>query len=1209
VTAAERQPAASHLEVATPRLEVGATRPGSARDGCMVCGCGYSARGPDVAGWAACPRCGRAIEVTPAPRRGVAYLAIPAGARLCDWDFRPLARDARPYMRFCDKDCRQAWHRYRVRACGLGPDIRFRSMVFAYADPPYPGRADYYVEHQEVDHRGLVDGLVASHPDGWVLSTCSDALREVLPLCPPDVRVCSWLKKAFPVHSRRAIITWEPVIVWRGRPLEPGVVQDLRDARLDEVDGDALVAQGRYFRFPGALVGMKPPEFAVWMFRQLGARPGDRLDDLYPGSGAITRAWRMYTAAPPATVEPSRVDRASGPSAGVSASSSDGISVASAERDPSPRCHMKTSRKIEASAPAWDEDLHADLVKGLGEKGGYALAYALEEELRAKGRELPGPDAVRELGRRGAMVLRGSYLVATDAKRNRERLAKLGYSHDDRGGTTANFGEDELQELLDKLEDPASSSDGIAAARHRLYYGGWTRPDALVEVLTAPFSPDPSFDGPSSFVSEASLLEPGTRVAPDPRDAAAPPPPALVEPSRVDRASGPSASPAVASPPAIATPPVVADVGDDAEPATVAGRMEKWAAEGRARCPAKPMLDRADEVADVFGRVRERNGRPAFKREAALQAARDLIVSLGDREVEADRGQTALARALELAVPAARKLCARAEECAAGRTKAAMIARAVVTPACVAELVDVGDDVVPPGGRSPIATSAAVEARIAAEVVDEAERVTEKGPAQIGETARAILVKWGRPAHVRALLPELERRGVRIAGRDPARLARMLEGVIPNQGSVFFARAPGSLGDVCPDCGCRTIVHDAGWRGRDERGRSRKNAGGCGQCFVCSGAKSAKAVARRRRDATPGRPATARAGERERSASWCALCRTPDALRVLAPKDPRSVAICRSCEKITFAEEVRARLAGDPERRADERKRLGVGPWKVVDKDARRTWRFRNENEAEAAHSMLAKLRSARGLGYHFSTLTPSGFPKRGSSGPGQPAPRVTEKRKGVRIPLTPEGEAAAAEAKELEAAFEKAHAAEYREADEGGYDGPASRACDDLRDRLKANRRRQWLTRPPELVTLGEAVIAAFRVHVQKGGPGPAWALYTEASKRYERAGGNASLLNEFGVNEDDKVAALRRRAASRRPRGEGARASAPEPPAVPAGEAAKVCPRCKKPLEERKAGRGRPREYHDKCGAAERQARKRERDREGVGEPKTVAAEARRG
>jgi hypothetical protein len=57
--------------------------------------------------------------------------------------------------------------------------------------------------------------------------------------------------------------------------------------------------RGRYDAFPGALVGMKPPEFAVWMFAQLGARAGDELADLFRGSGAIGRAWDLYTSPGP----------------------------------------------------------------------------------------------------------------------------------------------------------------------------------------------------------------------------------------------------------------------------------------------------------------------------------------------------------------------------------------------------------------------------------------------------------------------------------------------------------------------------------------------------------------------------------------------------------------------------------------------------------------------------------------------------------------------------------------------------------------------------------------------------------------------------------------------------------------------------------------------------------------------------------------------
>jgi hypothetical protein len=159
-------------------------------------------------------------------------------------------------------------------------------MVFAYADPPYPGKALLYPEKSEVDHASLLQLLTANYPDGWALSTSSEALRDVLSLCPEGVRICAWFKGPRHTKSRRALVSWEPLIVAGGRPLRVDVVQDL---------SDGLVARGRFRSFPGAMVGMKPPAFAEWMFRQLGASRVDRLDDLFPGSGAIRRAWIRYT--------------------------------------------------------------------------------------------------------------------------------------------------------------------------------------------------------------------------------------------------------------------------------------------------------------------------------------------------------------------------------------------------------------------------------------------------------------------------------------------------------------------------------------------------------------------------------------------------------------------------------------------------------------------------------------------------------------------------------------------------------------------------------------------------------------------------------------------------------------------------------------------------------------------------------------------------
>jgi hypothetical protein len=204
--------------------------------------------------------------------------------RVCTWCRRPMGSQRRVDAKFCGKKCRQASWRFEVGRAEL--EATDRPMQFAYADPPYPGKSKYYPERQEVDHASLVDQLVTNYPDGWALSTSSEALRDVLLLCPPDVRVCAWFKGPRRTKAKRALCSWEPLIVAGGRPLPVDVVQDL---------ADGLIARGRYRAFPGALVGMKPPAFAEWMFRQLGASRGDRLDDLYPGSGAIGVAWARYT--------------------------------------------------------------------------------------------------------------------------------------------------------------------------------------------------------------------------------------------------------------------------------------------------------------------------------------------------------------------------------------------------------------------------------------------------------------------------------------------------------------------------------------------------------------------------------------------------------------------------------------------------------------------------------------------------------------------------------------------------------------------------------------------------------------------------------------------------------------------------------------------------------------------------------------------------
>lgn len=225
-----------------------------------------------------------AVETSPGDDR---YASPPHGGDSspeysCDWCEAPMKRRTR-VDRFCSQRCRQAAWRFKQRA-----ELQERygePMHLAYADPPYPGHADLYRDQPdyagEVDHVELVERL--QQYDGWALSTSAASLREILPLCPPfpRTRVSSWVKPigvpstTYGLHS-----TWEPLIVVPGRALRPG-------AR------DWFSAQPA--RGGGTLPGRKPLAFCAFLFRALGALPGDELDDLFPGTGIVTRAWREYS--------------------------------------------------------------------------------------------------------------------------------------------------------------------------------------------------------------------------------------------------------------------------------------------------------------------------------------------------------------------------------------------------------------------------------------------------------------------------------------------------------------------------------------------------------------------------------------------------------------------------------------------------------------------------------------------------------------------------------------------------------------------------------------------------------------------------------------------------------------------------------------------------------------------------------------------------
>lgn len=162
-------------------------------------------------------------------------------------------------------------------------------MRVAYADPPYPGCAHLYRDHPdyagEVDHVALVERL-QSEFDGWVLHT--SATPEAIALLAPLVRDTGarWMAwtKPFAAFKRNVSVAyaWEPVII--------------KAARKPVVDGWCVMRDwiAEPITMKRGLTGAKPEAVCHWAFEMLGAEQGDELHDLFPGSGAVTRAWQTW---------------------------------------------------------------------------------------------------------------------------------------------------------------------------------------------------------------------------------------------------------------------------------------------------------------------------------------------------------------------------------------------------------------------------------------------------------------------------------------------------------------------------------------------------------------------------------------------------------------------------------------------------------------------------------------------------------------------------------------------------------------------------------------------------------------------------------------------------------------------------------------------------------------------------------------------------
>lgn len=158
-------------------------------------------------------------------------------------------------------------------------------ITVAYADPPYIGCAKRHYNTTEINHAELIKTL--ERFDGWALSCSSPSLREILPLCPPDVRVMAWVKP-FCIYKPNVnpAYAWEPVIVKPGRKRG----RELPTVR-DWVSVNITLRKG--------LVGAKPKDFCLWLFDVLGLQKGDILVDVFPGTGIVLDTWKECIAEKP----------------------------------------------------------------------------------------------------------------------------------------------------------------------------------------------------------------------------------------------------------------------------------------------------------------------------------------------------------------------------------------------------------------------------------------------------------------------------------------------------------------------------------------------------------------------------------------------------------------------------------------------------------------------------------------------------------------------------------------------------------------------------------------------------------------------------------------------------------------------------------------------------------------------------------------------
>jgi hypothetical protein len=158
-------------------------------------------------------------------------------------------------------------------------------MKFVYADPPYKDQAKRHYSDdpkcKEVDMEELIDYLMTF--DGWALSMSEPSRYDIEKYCREELkikpRVGIWMKSfaSYKVNVNPAY-TFEPVFFYGCR----------KRTRAQPTIRDHIVCPITTKR---GVHGAKPEPVCNWIFDFLNMCPDDEFFDMYPGSGAVTRAW------------------------------------------------------------------------------------------------------------------------------------------------------------------------------------------------------------------------------------------------------------------------------------------------------------------------------------------------------------------------------------------------------------------------------------------------------------------------------------------------------------------------------------------------------------------------------------------------------------------------------------------------------------------------------------------------------------------------------------------------------------------------------------------------------------------------------------------------------------------------------------------------------------------------------------------------------